>query len=133
MISRAEYAHHLPIHKGGEGPDGRTGWHVLNSAIAYLTYRRGDAWRPATHRFHPDVRYCTAGIALLLFIRARVERGWTAEEIAQSLIEAGFAHGPASGARVDLPVRHQPEREESSPFLAPAVCFCADLAERRLA
>lgn len=131
VIERSQYAHHLPIHKGGSGPDGRSGWHLLNSAISYLQFRRGDSWRPASHRFHPEVAYYYAGISLLLFIRARVQVGWTAAEIRLALDSefpaAGGSHEQTARGQ-GVPLKQQPGRGTLPS--APAVCFCADTARR---
>lgn len=147
-VKRSEYAHRLPIHKGGEGPDGRSGWQVLNSAIHYLQWSRGDSWRPASHRFHPEVTYFTGGIQVLLSVRFMMSRGATADDIAAMLA----AHFTASeGRRRDgnsaaLKTGAQSEGELPSAkklptavptelvFLsAPPTCYCAEIAERRQA
>jgi hypothetical protein len=34
--------------------DGRNGRQWSDSVLAYLQYRSGQAWRPSSHRFHPE-------------------------------------------------------------------------------
>lgn len=45
--------------------DGRKGWQWTASAISYLQFRSGRAWRPARHRFHPEHEYFVRAINLL--------------------------------------------------------------------
>lgn len=57
-------ANRLPIHEGGL-VWGRSGFHWVQSVIAYLSWREGASWRPDYHRFHPVREHFIECIAIV--------------------------------------------------------------------
>lgn len=88
----------------------RKGWQIVASVRAYLQWRAGDTWRPASHRFHPEKVPYTQAINFL-----------NGAQASAAVCDCPYCHGaPFVGER-------KPADRENQPQPAPQ-----QLASRRL-